>query len=102
MKTTNIRFKATTIKLKEFIGDTQKEIGSISGDIYTILNYLGSIGINVTMQQIYYYTKKKSWIFRVTYKQLNNVVYDWKYNEIVKKLKALQFDFHIKLERIKK
>jgi len=102
MKTTSIRFKATTIKLEEFIGDTKKEIGSTSGDIYTILNYLESIGINSTMQQVYYFTKKKSCTFCVTHKQLNNVMYDWKYNDIVKKLKTLQFDFLIKLERIKK
>ena len=93
-----IKFKATTIKPKEFIGDTEKEIGAFSGNIYAMLNYLNNLGITIKKQALY--RIKKPCEYLIEGNSQNNLVTDWCFNDILKRLKAERFPIHVKIEKV--
>ena len=93
-----VHFKVSTVRLKRFIDDNNKVIGSVTGDINEVYRYLKRLDLCISKSRIYRY-KKDTEIF-VPETGLNNLNVNISERKEFDELVSKRFDFHIKIERV--
>jgi hypothetical protein len=98
MKTCTIKFRATIIALKTEINTQDKDMGSFSGSIYSMLNYLENIGLNFSLSKLY--SIKKPVEFLIEGDNLNNVGHNFMDRKLFTELRKDNLPIHVRIERL--
>jgi len=91
MKTSTVKFSATTILTND------KEVGTFSGTIYSMLNYLENIGLNLSMQKLY--SLKKDVVYLIEGDNLNNLGCDFKHRKEFTEMRSNNLHIHVRIKR---
>ncbi len=92
MKTSTVKFSATTLLTDN------KEVGTFSGTIYSMLNYLENMGLNFSMQKLY--SLKKEVVYLIEGDNLNNLGCDFKYRKEFTEMRKDDMPIHIRIKRL--
>lgn len=93
-----IKFRVTTIKPKEHINDFEKQIGSYTGDINSISNYLENIDLNIKKDELCKLSRPIEYAIQGV--ALNNLCVDWCHNNILRRFREYNKIFHVRIERL--
>ena len=94
MKTETVKFRATTLLTNN------KEVGTFTGKIYSMLNYLENIGLDFSLQKLY--SLKKEVVYLIENDNLNNLGCDFKYRKLFAEMRKDNLPIHVRIERITK
>jgi len=98
MKKPSIKFKATTIVVKNHIHDKDKAIASFTSDIYSMLDYLENLGFNFSLSRLYSLNKPVEYF--LANENLVSIKCDEKYTKLLDTVKSDKLTIHIKIERL--
>jgi len=101
MKKAEVEFRATTIIIKNNITVfSNTAIGSFKGNIYSMLNYLENVGLDLYLSKLY--NLKNTIEYLINDNNLNNITVDFNKNDLFEDTLNKKLSFHVKIERITK
>lgn len=93
-----LKFKITTLQPKEHVKDTEKEIGSFTGNANQVLDYLESIDLDLDKQKLYRVKEGKPEVYHVP--AFDTLKIDEDKRSEAAKIFNEGYDFHVKIERL--